>query len=568
MNTRVGTSTRRLLVALALLVGITVVASGCQAGIPRSGPVYPGPAEAPPVEQSLVFNPDRPVSGASKEEIVRGFVAAASSATGDYAIAREFLTPDLNASWNPHTSITVDAGLRSVKTEEDTVRMIVSPNALVDAHGSMRSAREGRSIENFFELKRVGGEWRVNVAPDGIVLDENTFEAVFNEHSLYFLAAQSSILVPDQRWFLRGATTATRIVTELLLGPSELLADSVTTTAFPEGTALAANSVPVGSNVAHVDLTPEALSADENSLHLMLAQLESSLIRVAGVTRADISVDQSLVLAGPADPSWSQRYPRVPGKPVVMVGDQFGEMGSTGLTPIPKISEALRNIAPTSVDYLAPLGLAAAGTPNGVALVSANGAGQMVPIDGRSNLIAPTIDSHGFVWTVPAGSPLDLIVTNASGTSGKITAPWIDAVGIEALSVSRDGTRMLVVYNQGGEYIVAVSGIVRDGDGMPTTMTDPVEIQLSTDIPVDADWVDESHIALASKAVGNNVEISLLSVGGRAESLGTTEDVVAIAGGNSVSQLRILDSDGVLREYRGSNWQESASEVVLLAKQG
>ncbi|MFC4223865.1 LpqB family beta-propeller domain-containing protein [Lysinibacter cavernae] len=561
------TSGRKLVAALGLVVAVSLLASGCQAGIPRSGPVYPGPAEAPPAEQSLVFNPDRPVNGASKEEIVRGFVAAASSATGDYAIAREFLTPDLNARWNPHTSITVDAGLRTVKTEDDTVRMIVSPNALVDAHGSMRSAREGRSVENVFELRSIGGEWRVNAAPDGIVLDENTFEAVFNEHSLYFLAAQSNILVPDQRWFLRGATTATRIVTELLLGPSELLADSVTTTAFPEGTALAANSVPVGSNVAHVDLTPEALSADENSLRLMLAQLESSLIRVAGVTRADISVDQSVVLAGPADPSWSQRYPRVPGKPVVMVGDQFGELGSTGLTPIPRLSEAIRNLAPTSIDYSAPLESAAIGTANGVAIVTASGQGQVIPVDGRSGLIAPTIDSRGFVWTVPASNPRDLNVTNAAGASGKILAPWIDAVGVEVLSVSRDGTRMLVVYNQGGEYIVAVSGIVRDGNGMPTTMTDPVEIQLSTDIPVDADWVDESHIALASKAVGNNVEISLLSVGGRAESLGTTEDVVSIAGGNSVSQLRIVDSGGVLREYRGSNWQESAAEVTLLAKQ-
>ncbi|GAA3582446.1 LpqB family beta-propeller domain-containing protein [Klugiella xanthotipulae] len=543
---------------------LAAILAGCQVGIPRSGTVYPGQGVDPETEESLIFNPARPVPGASQEDIVIGFIAAASSATSDYAIAREFLAPGLSTTWNPHAGVVIDSGQRPVTPEGDSVRMTLNAVASVDEHGTMRAAGMGGAIQLHFELQRVLGEWRISVAEDGIVLDEDMFPSVFNEHSLYFLAPQSRVLVPDQRWFLRGATTATRIVTELLEGPSVLLREGVTTTAFPEGTVLAASSVPVVSGLAQVDLSPEALTAETPALRMMLAQIETSLSRVAGVTRASLSVDQSVLLSGPADPSWAERYPRVPSKPIVVSDGTFGELGTQRITPFGKLSNIVVDASARGITVSRDQATVVYVTPEGV-FFATNTAATLA--DSRPGLIDPTLDGYGFVWSVPHGQPRALRVKNQAGVTAVPPAPWLDAVSIEKLRISRDGTRLVALYDRGDDYVLAVSGVIRGAGGIPTAFTEPVELAVFTERPVDVDWIDESQIALATSSSGS-ASVEVLSVGGRSENLGPASSIESIAGGNSISQLRVLDSDGVLREYRGSSWQEVAVDITALAKRG
>ena len=87
--------TRRLWPA-AVAVIASLILAGCsgipQSGAPRIGQPVQG-AEDPEVQ----FIADSPQAGASQEDILRGFIDAASSPREDYATAREFLAPKIRS---------------------------------------------------------------------------------------------------------------------------------------------------------------------------------------------------------------------------------------------------------------------------------------------------------------------------------------------------------------------------------------------------------------------------------------------------------------------------------------
>lgn len=146
----------------------------------------------------------------------------------------------------PDASVTLDdPSTRTFTQVTDTaIEVGIVPRATVDSLG-VYSERSGEGQAKLdYSFTKVDGEWRITSAPDGIVLEQSLFETVFDEHALQFFDPQWSTFVPDLRWFPSGSSTATRVVTALLDGPSAWLAQSVTT-AFPDGTKLARSSVPV-----------------------------------------------------------------------------------------------------------------------------------------------------------------------------------------------------------------------------------------------------------------------------------------------------------------------------------
>ena len=85
------TTRRRALLAAGALA-VTALLGGC-ASIPTDGPVRRVAASGEPSASSqYVINASGPVSGASAEEIVRGFIAAGADVRESYATARKYLT--------------------------------------------------------------------------------------------------------------------------------------------------------------------------------------------------------------------------------------------------------------------------------------------------------------------------------------------------------------------------------------------------------------------------------------------------------------------------------------------
>jgi hypothetical protein len=556
-----------LAVVSALAVAVSVGLAGCS-GIPRGGGVQDGRAVQQGDGPAPVFLPSRPQKDASQESILRGFIEAASSPENKYAIAREFLTPEFSDAWKPDAGVTVDDGTTRtpVVLDASTMQLAVNPVAEVNAQGEYHELDASTSSSLSYSFRQIDGQWRISNAPNGIVIDESTFSYVFSAQALYFYDPSFSYLVPDLRWFPRGATAPTRIVKAVLAGPSAWLQGGVVT-AFPEGTELTADAVQVVARDAKIDLNGEALNADGITMQRMKYQLATSLPTGITVTITVNQNSQDIRDFGPAAPAVN---PRVDARALILRGGQFGFLAATGssLSPIPGISESLVALNPHAVTLSARQTVAAALTDLGVFGVHVGDGPKL--LDPRAGLIAPSVDNFGYIWSVPANRPGELVVYSTAGVAIPVPTPWQEFTGIQALKVSRDGTRLIALLRSGADpdsdtrFVVAA--IKRDKN-VPVGLGEPVVLATDVGTPLDATWIDDLTVASLSTLASGEVAITAQQIGGVSVPLEPPPDSVTITGSNTLRDLRALSSTGGLEVQRGVGWQQRIDNVVLVATQ-
>ncbi|MBK0417701.1 GerMN domain-containing protein [Leucobacter sp. CSA1] len=535
--------------------------TGCQA-IPDSGPVEAGLSSLRQADQPVLFVPNGPREGDSQADIVRNFVRAGSSNTDDYAIAREFLTPDYAEQWDPFAGVLVDEGTRPYRTTEDDVGVLsLSATASVSAGGVLTPIAPGPTTEVRFELEQVDGEWRISSAPTGIILDRDTFSAVWSAHQLYFLGADD-VLVPETRWFLNRSTKATRIVNELIEGPAPSMRESLRT-AFPAGTHLVSPSVPISEGTARIDLSSEMLEAGDEEQEDLLRQLSASLQAVSNVSRYELLADGASVASefvGRSDEA--PRGAEASGTAVMRDG-AFGLLASGDIEPVPGLSEKIAGANPSAVVLDRSLTGAAVRNGEGTYWVTET---ESVLVDGRSGQLDPTVDPFGYVWTSPVGGTAQMLATLPGSGAQAVATPWLAGRDTAAIRISPDGNRIAALVSEQDLSAVLVAGIVRDEQGAPVATEDEAVVQLwTTGEPIDFDWMDEQRFAVLTSA-GTGSRATIGGPGVFATEAGSVQGGAKISGDGNRSQLRVLSEDGTLFAPQGSGWQPQETGVDLLAK--
>lgn len=561
---------RSILRSVATAALLALALAGC-AGIPRGGDVGVGQPDSGPQDLQYDFLPSGPAVGASQRDILTGFIDAASSPQNNYKIAREFLST--GADWTPSEHVTVDEGQRSsAQPSASTLSLTITPVAEVDATGVYTDVAATTSLSLDYGFVQEDGEWRISAPPSGVVIDRTTFEQVFSTHALYFYDPSYTYLVPDLRWFASRAdsSTSTTIVTELLRGPTAWLRDSgAVVSAFPTGTTLAAETVPVESQRAVVDLNSAALEADQQQWRLMSLQLTRSLANVSNVTGVTLSVDQNPIEV-PTEATGLPGSPRVDTRPLVLNDDGFGFLGSAGLTTT-AVSERIAELAPQAAVLGEQRG---ADSDASAAVLTEAGVTLLVPeqgealLDARSGLVAPALDPLGYVWSVPAASPGQLVAYSPDGSRAlQVATAWSEIESIATLAVSRDGTRMLALAQDGQQATVLVAGITRSVSGDPIAVGEPIVLRSTLGTAIAAAWTDELDVVSVVRGSTGEDAVTMNLIGGGSTALGTTTGTRQISAGNAATQIRILAEGGELRQQRGSAWQTIATDIRLLATQ-
>lgn len=544
-----------------VLLAMALVLTAC-AGLPTSGPVHAGLAadenSNPP---DFSFLPDRPQPGASPTEIVEGFIRAGSGPglTENWERAREFLAPSIRDSWQPAASVTVDIlGDRVYSsTAEGSVSLSLVAVATVDDKGAYERADGGSTLP--FELaKQSDGQWRITKVRDGIVLDRDVFPAVFEHYSVMYFDPTWTYLVPDVRWFPTG-NAATRIADALAnKPPSDWLADSVTTS-FKGVTVLP--SVPVDpSGVADVDLSESALSVPPDTLDRMLTQLQASLA-TAGVNEVQLSVGTTPISASPVP----VRSTRVTGPSLVMTKKGLGFLVGDQLQPIPGLSDVVKSVSPVSIQVTAERDWAALRVTDGdVWRQGADGTSNR--LDSRADLVDPTIDQFNIVWSVPRSDPGALRAYLPDGTVVPIADAWPGATEVSSIAISRDGTRIAATVTSGGSTEVWIAGVVRDTDGTPKRLGAPLPLGDVVGIGTNLAWLDDTTLGALSQD-GDASQVTEQLIGGPAGTTAAPADMASLAGASAVSAVRMRGADGLLYVRRGTNWQQTASGILVLGTQ-
>jgi hypothetical protein len=553
---------RKQLLAVAALLAVAL--AGC-AGIPDSGAVHAGRQPAPADSLELELLATGPREDASQEDILRGFIDAATDARNNYQVAREFLTPGFADEWRSDAGATIDvfAERDFEVTGPTAMRVEAVPAASLGENGQYELAASQTPIPLDYAFEEVDGQWRIADAPGGILIDVSNFTRVFRSHTLVFLDPSDRFAVPDVRWFAGREAVQTKIVRALLAGPAEWLAPGVES-AFPDGARLEADAVPVSNGVATVELAGVAAEGTR-AVQLMEFQLRTSLQGVRSVSAVSLTLNDAQQDV-PDLTNEPEVDPRVPARPVVFDGEAFGhlQVSNEQVVPLAGISPQVVELAPDGAAVGPGAESAAVRNAEGVHLVRAGADATL--LDPRSGLIVPAVDVYDVVWSVPGARPDELIVVGPDGTPAQLAVPWT-ASSIASIEISRDGTRLIALLADGGRSRFVAVAVQRDEAGMPTALgAVPLELARVDGTPLDATWLDDHTVATLTGTAQGTTVISQI-VGGLDTPRAGPADGAELVGGNSVRELRVRTSGGDLDTQSGVGWQVQATGIRFIAVQ-
>lgn len=562
---------RRAATAVGLVLAAILALAGC-VGIPTAGGVQTGPVIASQVNSEFVVLPSGPRAGASQSEILADFMQAVRGPQNDYAIARLFLTFSLATTWKPDAStlIRTDNAITGPSADPNTLTYSVTSRAYVDADGRYFEQSAARQTLGFSFIQEKG-EWRISKAADGIVLSQSSFNVVFAQQPLLFFDPSYTYLVPDVRWFPARATLAVRVVRALLAGPSSWLQGAVFT-AFPTATTLG-KDVGVQSGTATVDLSKEAIAAGSQQRDRMRQQLEATLGPTLNVANVVMTVG-GLVLAVPDSTGGGAVVnPQVENALLIGTATAFGFSADSSatdnpITPIGGLSDkvlAAGAVAATlSHDKQSVAMLKADGTVS-VARVSGE---KSEVLDSRGGLAAPAIDPFNFVWSAVAGNAATLTTYGTDGTEHPVQSGLPTDTSIVSMSLSRDGTRILLYLSTSVGPRLAIAGVIRGDQFVPSRLGELQTLPTSVDPAVDAAWVDDRTVAAVSQAAGV-ASVTVFSLGGPSSAFGQLDTAVKISGGNggntATDGLRILGAGGkIWRSGGAGRWVDTGITATVL----
>ena len=555
----------------AVCLAALVVLAGC-VGLPRSGRVN-SVSPSKTSSGAIGFAVQPPARNATPQQIVEGFLLASRARLDDdFAVARQYLYGDAAANWKPLARVRVYPDSQDVSTtvtESGAVRASVASRGTLSSHGTYTETANSAVLTTEFSLaKNADGQWRIVSLDDGVFLSENAFSQQFIETPLYFLAPDSNALVADLRYYPRR-TFATSAMNGLLAGPSEWLASGVHT-AVPTGTKLL-KSVDVVDGEATVDLSSVVLAASAKERAALLEQITRTLKASSSVRSVVLKVEGADLNVGsiqslPTYPYGSYPVSVISGGLPANVSDNriTPLMGDAGLK-----AHGLSNLA---ISYQASRGRLAALGRGGTELIGMDsGSGSWQVLHSGKSLVQPSYDRYGWVWSAERDNAGKILVFKpGENASAHLDVSWLNGAKIRDVSVSRDGSRMVVVCEIGGEVTIRVAAIARDGAGRPTQIGDSIIIGQHLSDVTAAEWIGPSTVAVLGKtALGGERAMFSVKISGPTERLAAPyEGTVSITAGHDEDSIVALTDKKTAYARDGGAWRAIVSDVTSVAYPG
>lgn len=515
---------------LALVVGLALALAlaGC-VRMPSQGPVV----EMPPGEQDgpaagTYYDPRPPSPDATREEVVSGFLEAMKATPIRTSVAAQYLSEQAQDSWSPQSGIITYSGVGPVESGSD-LTVELSDAQLYDDRGAWVRRLGPQASTLRLPVVMESGEWRIDGAPDALVVPASWFADRYQRVSLYFFDPTGRVLVPEPVQVPLGDQTATALVRGLLAGPRDGLG-GVLRSYLPQGADLALSSVPISdAGVAEVSLKggtrPGAVGPVTEQ---MVAQLAWTLRQEPRVRAIRVVVDGQVLTA----PDGSQEMPLDSGAAY----DPTGAQASSDLFALQEgllVRGPFGDPQPTGGQFgIRDLGLSSLGVdPTGTEVAGVTGDASAVLrtsvenpdepvvelVSGATDVLPPAWDLGDRLWLVdrPSGGARVLLATGDQVRS--ITVPGVSGSRVLAMRVSRDGSRLVTVVRRPGGDRLLVSRVRHDERGRVLGVGRPDRVRVGSDSPrriVDVGWRSATALVVLSRLESDLLEASVHSVDG------------------------------------------------------
>jgi hypothetical protein len=450
------------------LLGAAVVASallqpaGCVT-LPESGPVVDaGDTSNEDSAAGETYDPPPPQEGDSATDIVGGFLDAMTATPIQQKPAREFLTTDGQAAWNPGLETITYPGTLTPRGESRVTVTLTDADHL-DSRGAWQGALPEDERNLSFLMKRDDdGEWRIDEAPDALIVPEAWFEQHYRQVSLYFFDPTGTVLVPEPVFVPNGDQLASTLVAGLLQGPGAGLAH-VSQSLLPAGPLELSVPVP-DDGVASITLTGAADLPSPQDVVPMLAQLAWTLRQEPDIRAFRLTIgNEPVQLPGGVSQfsveTGAQYDPNGVQSSGLLYGLRNGALVSgppSALDPVdgplghPEI--ALRSVA-VSLDGSMAGAVEDTGRSALVAPVHSSthaGSEKVTEVaSDATNLLEPAWDLHGRMWLVDRAADGARISYVENDKVHALDVPRLTGRDVKRFLVSRDGSRLVAVIHRG-----------------------------------------------------------------------------------------------------------------------
>lgn len=508
---------------LAVIVALTV--SGC-VQIPDSGPVReaPDPSGVEP-EVGSYYDPSGPRPGESAHDIVLHFLDAMQAAPMRTDIAREFLSSDARASWEPQVETIVYTN-RPAPQGSSPVTLVLEGANRLDASGAWRGALSRPRARLEFPMIKESGEWRIAEAPNALIVPNYWFDQWFARHNVYFFEPTGRFLVPQPVYVPKGEQLPTALLSSLLDGPGEELSTVLRSFVSPD---LRLDlSVPVVDGVADVTMMGDPAQVTEHSQELMLAQIAWTLRADPSIRAFRVSVGGEQLTSGDGSSDF-----------VIGTGADFDPNGLAatsqlfGLSQGLLVSGSLGRMAPVSgysgsTDLgwssvaIDPMGVTVAGVSGDrtsvmTSPVRTEGEEATQVVSGARELLKPAWDLAGRLWLVDRRRRGALVSVVTRGRARRVEAPGISGTDVKRFLVSRDGTRLVALVAGARRDRVVVSRLEYDRRGRVRRALPARSLAWSAEESrrtIDIAWHTSSSVSVAYRYTSDYSRFTSLSVDG------------------------------------------------------
>ncbi len=547
-------------VLLSLSASLALLLSGC-AQIPTDSLVQIGTdIQSGVTSDYTYYSPSGPTKGDGQTEILNGFLSAFTGPQSDYQVAREFLVDSLAATWEPNKKLLIENSRPTISFEgTDTAKVVVNAVASVDELGHYVTLANAQPHTFTYKFTKENSEWRISSAPNATVLVRPVFDVLFKSYNLYFYDKQGRYLIPDLRWFPTRQSTGTRLVSALLAGPSDWLAQAAYNS-FPNGTKLALESVPISAATAVVDLNSVAAKANSNDLQHMLAQLNATLTQITEVYSSVIRINHvpQSIAELPYNLALSDNM-------VPYILDKDGLASLSGSNPLAAVAETINKIPAIDFAVNDQMNLVALQTISGISLVKNYGAKhEPLLLDLRPGLLRPAIDPQGYTFTLGSAKGATLKAYDENGKVAMVVGDWLAKYAHLGFAISKEGSRIAFTLRDGDKSSVIVAAIVRDYEGKPLSIGKPHVISHTQLKSGAVGWVGENSLGLVTAVDGLVATPTVLTVGGDSKTLTPIAALTELVAGDLNSGYWALDSHGTLWQLRSFSWQLVRKDVKQL----
>lgn len=553
-----------------LLMCLAVATTGC-VGIPEDGPIQEVDSAVGPGEGLALYNdPPSPTPGAQPTDIVQGFLDAQTAIPLQTNAAEEFLTTEEAARWRPEGRTIIYAAA-SFPQGSNRVSVDLDGADQIDARGSWLGPVSREDQELGFTMRRQDGEWRIDDAPDALVVPDTWFAQAYRRVSLYYLDPTASILVPEPVFVPRGDQLGSSLVDALLRGPLNGLARTERS-AIPPGLELDLSVSVTNDGIGEVNLIGSVSMPTEGDAALMVAQLARTLSQDSTFLGFTVTIDgEPLTLPGGTTFAMDQGDaldPAAPQATSLLFGVRDGLLVSgtpDDLTP---------ETGPLGTDQQGIRSVGVALTGSRVAAVTADGARVLLTdvrsedaalteiVSGGNDLLPPVWDFADRLWLLDrtsAGARVS-VHDDESGLR-ELRFPGITGEEIDRFLVSRDGSRMVAVLDRprGDRILVSRIRYNSRGDAVGGSRTRQIAWDDQNRLRVlDLGWSSPTSVVIAHRLTGDLHQVRTMTVDGAPAGLPGLAATVQRRPRSLVSSPRGTDAvyvttrDGLLDVLSGS----------------